>query len=270
MSDINIYGSDDFTPDGSIYGSVMIAGAGDIRGNLNCMTLKIMGAGDVSGKVTCEGSVNIAGSGDISEGVECEGLMISGSGDIGKGVVCRGKVTLSGSGDIDGDVKADSVSVSGSSDISGSISAQSVNFGGTASVRGDVSCEKARISGCSEIDGLLNAEEITVELGDIEIEEIGCTTLNVVDSGNRVSAGKKGFGLVINGKTFGIGSNNNGEGHLECRVIEGDDISLVNTSAETVRGRNIRIGEGCDIGRVEYSGELSVDPESEVGTQVKI
>ena len=38
--------------------------------------------------------------------------------------------------------------------------------------------------------------------------------------------------------------------------IEGDDVDLEYTEADVVRGRRVRIGEGCSIGRVEYSESL--------------
>lgn len=38
--------------------------------------------------------------------------------------------------------------------------------------------------------------------------------------------------------------------------IEGDDVDLEYTQADVVRGRRVRIGEGCSIGRVEYSESL--------------
>ena len=37
---------------------------------------------------------------------------------------------------------------------------------------------------------------------------------------------------------------------------EGDDVVLEYTQADVVRGRRVRIGEGCSIGRVEYSESL--------------
>lgn len=56
---------------------------------------------------------------------------------------------------------------------------------------------------------------------------------------------------------------------LEVETIEGEDIDLESTKAELVRGRNVVIGAGCEIERVEYSGTLTVDKAAKVGEQVK-
>lgn len=281
MGNINIYGSCDFTPDGSIYEKVMIAGSGDIRGPLNCGSLTIFGSGDVLGSVRCEGDVlisgsgdingdltcktlKIAGSGDIGGSVDCEKLEISGSGDISRNVEASGRVSISGSGDIGGDVKCGGdVALSGSGDVSGTVACRTLVISGSANIeksvevhklemsgsgdiKGDASCEEALISGSSSVSGLLNAESIVVELGEVDIGEIGCTTLTVRDK------------------------NCGGNKSLTCRVIEGDNISLIKTSAKTVRGRNVVVGDGCKIDTVEYSESLTVSDNAEVGKTVKL
>ena len=45
---------------------------------------------------------------------------------------------------------------------------------------------------------------------------------------------------------------------------------LVNTTCDTVRGKNVVIGPGCEIGLVEYSDELTVDPDSRVQRKEKM
>ena len=57
---------------------------------------------------------------------------------------------------------------------------------------------------------------------------------------------------------------------LEAELIEGEEIDLQATKAGVVRGRNVVIGPGCEIERVEYSGSLMVAPEAKVGEQVKV
>jgi len=53
-------------------------------------------------------------------------------------------------------------------------------------------------------------------------------------------------------------------------LIEGEEIDLQATKAGVVRGRNVVIGPGCEMERVEYSGSLMVAPEAKVGEQVKV
>ena len=57
---------------------------------------------------------------------------------------------------------------------------------------------------------------------------------------------------------------------LKAELIEGEEIDLQATRAELVRGRNVVIGPGCEIERVEYSGSLMVDPSAKVEQQAKI
>ena len=57
---------------------------------------------------------------------------------------------------------------------------------------------------------------------------------------------------------------------LTTNLIEGDEIYLQNTNAKIVRGINITIGEGCNIGLVEYSGEIIISSESIVREQKQI
>jgi hypothetical protein len=57
---------------------------------------------------------------------------------------------------------------------------------------------------------------------------------------------------------------------LEVETIEGEEIDIEGTKADLVRGRNVVIGSGCEIERVEYSGTLTVDKTAKVEEQVKI
>ncbi len=265
MANINIFGSNDFTPDGSLYEKVTIAGSGDICGPLNCCSLTILGSGDIHGPVTCEGGITICGSGDIHGPVwRCKSLKIFGSGDVngpvtcedditvsGSGnlngpVDCKGDVTISGSGDVSGTVACRTLVISGSANIEKSVEVHKLEMSGSGDIKGDASCEEALISGSSSISGLLNAESIVVELGEVDIGEIGCTTLTVRDKNCR------------------------GNKSLTCRVIEGDDINLIKTTAKTVRGRNVVVGDGCKIDTVEYSESLTVIDNAEVSKTVKL
>ncbi|MNG32826.1 hypothetical protein D3C84_1189280 [compost metagenome] len=52
--------------------------------------------------------------------------------------------------------------------------------------------------------------------------------------------------------------------HLTSQTIEGDHIYLEYTTAEVVRGAHIKIGPGCEIGRIEYTEKLEQDKRSKV------
>ena len=264
MNNIKISAFSDFTPDGSLYDDVTISGMGDVNGSVNCKTLTISGCGNVNGSVKCEKHVHISGTGGIDGSVVCGGeLICSGCGEIGGDVLCKGSLKMSGTADIHGNIECKEATLSGAGDIMGSLKcAERVDISGTGNVKGDinaekvvmsgsttakknVSCESAQISGTTEINGLLNAEEIHIVLGNVNICEIGCTKLSVVAKDKK-------------------------RGQLCCKTIEGDEISLVNTSAEVVRGKNVKIGPMCNVDVVEYSDTLEIDSEAAVGTQNKI
>ena len=58
-------------------------------------------------------------------------------------------------------------------------------------------------------------------------------------------------------------------GRLVTDTIEGDDIYVEYTTAKTVRGNNVRIGDGCDIGLVEYKNSFELDKGSQIKEHVK-
>jgi len=61
-----------------------------------------------------------------------------------------------------------------------------------------------------------------------------------------------------------------GTAELRANVIEGDEVHLEDTTAETVRGKTVEIGPGCQIGTVEYSDKLDVHPNAEVKDRKKV
>ena len=59
--------------------------------------------------------------------------------------------------------------------------------------------------------------------------------------------------------------------HLTAQTIEGDHIYLEHTTAdEIVRGANITIGPGCEIGLIEYTVKLEQDKRSKVKRSEKL
>ena len=106
---------------------------------------------------------------------------------------------------------------------------------------GGVEAEAVRISGMAGIPGLLNAEtvEIAADRG-IRIGSIGGGSIRIYKP-TQVSL----LGLFRSSCSC-----------AQAGDIEGDDVDLEYTQADVVRGRRVRIGEGCSIGRVEYSESL--------------
>lgn len=242
MGNINLSGSGKIDANGSVYEHVGISGSGKIDGTLHCKSMSVSGSGHLTGDVFCEGKISVSGSGHFEGNTECYELSASGASHFDMDFKCK-KMSISGACHIDGNVEGGDIFISGACKVGKNMSADNV-----------------KLSGAGKIGGLLNAENIDIRLSnsDTNIGEIGCTNLRVVPQNGATSVFK------IFGMSFG------GSANLNCGTIEGDDLLLCNTVADTVRGKIVRIGPGCNIKRVEYSETIEFDGESKVGEQVKI
>jgi Integral membrane protein CcmA involved in cell shape determination len=235
LNDMRISGSGRMS--GGSYNDVRISGWGEVAGDIDCNDFSISGSGNVTGALKAN-DATISGSGRIDGGVDCaQRLKISGSAKIGGSVKC-GTLTVSGDSHIEKDVRAEKIRISGSTKIGGNCSA-----------------EEFKTDGSFAIGGLLNAGSIELRLHawGSSAQEIG---------GEAISVSRHMHGWLT--KFFG------GKYLLETGTIEGDEINLEGVKASVVRGRNIRIGEGCDIGLVEYSGTFEQDSGASVKTNRKI
>jgi cytoskeletal protein CcmA (bactofilin family) len=150
-----------------------------------------------------------------------------------------GNMTVSGTADVRGSLKADVLKVAGSTTISGRLDAERVEIRGTTKVGGDVQAEVFDAQGVFSVGGLLNAGTISIRLyGGCDAHDIG---------GERIE--------VALGKTWAF-LPFFGERNLTADTIEGDVVILENTRAKVVRGGDVRIGDGCEIDLVEYTGTI--------------
>ena len=126
---------------------------------------------------------------------------------------------------------------------------------GSTRIQGDLEAEHVRLKGITEISGLLNAETIEISAGaSSEIGDIGGGTITVRQEDTTF----RFFGFSI-GRTPSLRTNS----------IEGDRVELEYTTAMVVRGKEVIIGEGCKIDRVEYTETFQAQPGT-VGQAVKI
>ncbi|WP_035288400.1 polymer-forming cytoskeletal protein [Clostridium sp. KNHs214] len=238
LGDVKILGSGESS--GGEYNQVKILGSGDINGDLKCKELKVMGSGDINGNVDGE-NIKVAGAADIDGNVKGDYISVSGAADIKGDINCK-ELKIAGAIDVDGNVYSEEIKVSGAVEIGGNCEAEIFNS-----------------NGVFEIDGMLNAGEINIKLkGKNEVGEVG---------GEKIDVRKNdeiGFGR------FFKMSFNNSITKLQCELIEGDEIYLEYTHAETVRGKNIVLGPGCNIENVEYSGSFNMSNESKVGVTKQI
>ena len=237
-SDIKISGSGSIS--GGTYGEISISGSGRISGDVECEGFHASGSAKGDGSLKA-GRMKLAGSANITGGLSAEQIVISGSASAG------------------GDVTAKEIAVSGSFHADGGLQGESINVGGGLHVGRDLKSESFVCSGSFAVGGTLNAGtiEIKAHRGKSRAAEIG---------GSKISVRRE------EGLPFGFQSlfSSGSPCLLETDAIEGDDIYLEYTRANAVRGGKIRLGPGCDIGTVEYSGSFEASDRSRVKENRKI
>jgi cytoskeletal protein CcmA (bactofilin family) len=249
---------------GGIYESVRISGSGKIEGDVSAKTIKVAGACKIQGNASAE-ELKTAGSCRVMGNIEA------------------GEMETSGSCSVEGKVKADTFKCAGSQKIGGKLTAKYARIAGSCGVDGDVEVDKFVSEGSFRIAGLLSADDIDIRLGgNCSAREVGGERIAVRRSGRGFSWQWQGPGKLRElrkkldhlGERFGIEVSIDiggwESGILETELIEGDEIMLEWTRAKTVRGKQIVIGKGCEIERVEYSESLEVDESASVGEEVKL
>lgn len=237
--DIKISGSG--TAGGGKYADVTISGSGRINGDIECVDFKTSGSSKVVGNLKAE-TIKISGSARVEGDIEV------------------GEMKVSGSSHVVGQVKGQSVKISGSTHIEGNLYGEEVSVSGSVNIGKDCEAESFKASGNFKIQGLLNAGEVNINLGGkSSVKEIGGENIEV-----RVSVMDNFFFKKVIDKMF------NSQGELTTDLIEGDEIYLENTNAKIVRGKNITIGEGCNIVLLEYSGDINISSESTVKEQKRV
>lgn len=199
----------------------------------------------ISGSSTMPGGeydrVSISGSGTVQGDLRCQSLSCSGSARVQGDVDCAGEVRSSGSSKVTGSITCESLSCSGAVKCEGSILSRGL----------------IHSSGAMKVSGSLEGGEVDVS-GGLEAADIRCQELRCSGAMN-VSGG----GSIRIYKPTQISLLGLFHGSVSCAQagdIEGDDVDLEYTQADVVRGRRVRIGEGCSIGRVEYSESLDALP----------
>lgn len=220
---------------GGYYDKVSIRGEGTIVNDVECSVFHVYGTSEAVENATV-GSVKIIGEAEF------------------KGNVEAGQTLVMGTMKVDGKALLKKVKILGILEAGERLSGDEATIKGSIAVNGDVEYETFESSGGFEIKGLLTAETIKVSLrfGESRAEEIG---------GGKITVKRKKNSLLPFGKDAGS---------LTAKVIEGDDIYLENTKAAIVRGKQVKIGPGCQIGLVEYTNELTQDPSATIKTKTKI
>jgi cytoskeletal protein CcmA (bactofilin family) len=228
---LKVFGSGN--PPGGHYHKVKMMGDGDIFGDLECDKLRVLGTNHVDGNVKA-GRLLIMGTSGIHGDLESN------------------EARILGEMDIDGDAFLKVSHLLGNVEIKGSLSGEEAKIRGNLSVDGNCEMEIFRTRGVFTINGLLNAEHVKISLhyADSTAGEIG---------GEKVKV-KRGAKFLKANRSI----------HLTAEAIEGDEIDLEYTKAKVVRGKNVRLGPGCEIDLVEYQGDFRKDKNAEVKENRKI
>lgn len=239
--DMSISGSSNMP--GGTYKKVTISGAGKVAGDLSCQSLRCSGSAHISGSVDCAGEVHASGAIHIEQRLVCGQLHTSGAFICGGACACT-ELHASGSAEIKGQLRGEQVKASGTLSAE-QIHCQTLSASGALRVRADVEAETVRTTGAVKIDGLLNAEDINIYPSrHVHIHSIGGGHIVFSDNCTFVLFRRQSRAVVD--------------------TIEGDVIELEYVEARMVRGRYVRLGEGCKIGTVEYSGSLDNEGGSTV------
>ncbi|QAA77237.1 MAG: hypothetical protein BIP78_1471 [Candidatus Bipolaricaulis sibiricus] len=237
--------------------SISISGSGRVSGG-EYTQVRISGSGRVEGDVVAQ-EIRVSGAARFHGDVKAKEIGVSGAGKF-SGRVEADVLVTSGSCGIEGDAEVKELRSSGAQRIGGSFRGHYVRVSGVLHVARDLETDVFTSSGKFEIGGLLSADRVEIKLvGDSRAQEIGGENIDI-----RASSGFSfGFSLT-RGLQFGVGI-----GTLVVKQIEGDNVHLEATTAEVVRGKVVRIGPACRIGRVEYTESLEVHPEAAVGERIK-
>ncbi len=238
---------------GGEYSEVRISGSGKITGDVKCDSMHISGAGKIEGEVDCKNEIHISGSGRIEKDIKCDSLHISGAA---KAV----------------NVKAREIRISGSCSTEGKIEADEIKISGTMSAGGDICGETVEVSGGIQTSHLLSGEtvEIRVSSRNCSIGEIGGGTITV-RPGDYVNRSFGGLFDFMWKRSDGYASSGRRSSYTaQIGSIEGDDITVQDCIVDTIRGTKVTIMSGCEVKRVEYSGELTVEDGAKVEEQIKI
>ena len=229
------------------YENIRVSGAAQLGGPIRCQSFHCSGSSHVTGDLEAQKEIAISGSTRFDGKTEAQDIKISGSASIEGNCTSTEEMRISGSMRCHGEVKGNRICVSGA------LHAESIE-GEDVSISGKLICQ-----------GLLNAEHIVIKMNGAssEIGSIGGSSISICPEHQSKPTAR----LPLLSKMLG----NNGRNDLTVREsIEGDEIALEMVSAQTVIGRVVAIGAGCQIKLVQYSEKLEISPDAKVERQERI
>ncbi|WBW98069.1 polymer-forming cytoskeletal protein [Oceanirhabdus sp. W0125-5] len=217
--------------------------------------ITLAGAGKVTGGRYR--NVTISGAGSVHGDIECEKMSVSGAASIKGNIQCK-NLEISGATGVDGNLSCEDINIAGAVSVKGTLNGNKISISGMIRKVQNCECDEFKASGGFTIKEYINADKVDIEVqGKCRVDEVVGEDIRVTF---RERNGFQGF----------IDRIFNERASLCVDSIEGDNIHLEHTIAKFVRGKNITIGEECDIQVIEYSGEINVNDKSNVSEVIKL
>lgn len=199
--------------------------------------------------------VAITGECVLAGNVDC--VALSGTGEIAvEGDLRAGEIGLTGNCAVKGKLQVGRLRGRGGLRAESELRGEALKFTGNVEAGGNCETGSFRLHGAFAVDGLLSADRLEARMfGPCRAREIGGGFISVKRS---LSAG------VV--KTF----SRQAAPMLSAELVEGDTVELQHAHVAVVRGRDVTVGAGCEIGRVEYRGKLNVHKRARIGEIVRL
>ena len=244
---MNIAGSG-VIPAGDFDEKISVSGSARFTGNLRCPALLVAGAASGTGNVECTGEVRASGSMRLNGSLSAQALHVSGAFRL------------------EGGCRVETMKLAGAAHFGKLLKAVNIRADGRIHAEEGIEAETLMLrNGVLLCSGLLNAETAELDLagGVSKVDSIGGTTICVKNAGGcETDALWRRLCNWISG---------HGAGRLEvAEAIEGETVTLEATCAPVVVGRDVTVGKDCEIGLIQYSGELHMDPAARVKRTEKL
>ncbi|QJC53516.1 hypothetical protein HGI30_19550 [Paenibacillus albicereus] len=217
--------------------------------------IRLAGIGTVEG-----GKVDraiIDGMGKVTGDLESEKVIVNGQATF-KGSVLAGRAEINGLAGIEGGLRTETCRVEGKLTVEESLDAEEAKVNGSLTVHGPCRIGRLLSHGKLQLDAL-SGDEARLELrGSSSVRELSVRYLEASAPSDGLLGWQKLLPLPVV------------QNRLLAQTIEGEDIVLEDTTASLVRGARVRIGPGCEIGRVEYTERFERHADARVDSEARI
>ncbi len=215
---------------------------------------KINGEGAVAGGTY--GVITLNGAGTVTGDVVCRELRMSGAGRC-RGAVKADIVTVNGACTFDGPVQAGEFAVNGSADVHAGVGAGVLRIRGSITADGGIHARDIDLKGDLRVGAGVQADRLFGEgrfavrdalaVGDVDLRPHGRSSAADVTCDRMILRAPEGVSAVLSAFV---------DRELTVTSVVGGELQLINTVASLVRGARVTLGDGCRVGRVEYSETL--------------